>query len=199
VGIYGEKCQRIRPPRSSKHPAHLTFCFVCVPAPGHSTMISSLASVLVAKAKATPEKVVPYAACQQSPPPSRRAIATYKVYADDELRLAAVVPFNLRQTPPVQRVGLRRTVAVSLLLLLHWVTGWCGRLLLLLLLLLVLAVHVLLVLGRVSVSAAGVDGRRWHWAGGSALVRMRRAEVVALVGVLVRRWAAERLLWVHGE
>jgi hypothetical protein len=37
----------------------LTFCFVCVPAPGHSTMISSLASVLVANAKATPEKVVP--------------------------------------------------------------------------------------------------------------------------------------------
>jgi len=36
-----------------------TFCFVWMPEPGHSTMISSLASVLVAKAKATPEKVVP--------------------------------------------------------------------------------------------------------------------------------------------
>ena len=36
-----------------------TFCFDCVPAPGHSVMISSLASVLVAKANATPEKVVP--------------------------------------------------------------------------------------------------------------------------------------------
>jgi hypothetical protein len=35
------------------------FCFVWVPAPGHSTMISSLASVFVAKAKATPENVVP--------------------------------------------------------------------------------------------------------------------------------------------
>ena len=36
-----------------------TFCFVWLPAPGHSVMMSSLASVLVAKAKATPEKVVP--------------------------------------------------------------------------------------------------------------------------------------------
>lgn len=36
-----------------------TFCFVYEPAPGHSVMISSLASLLVAKAKATPEKVVP--------------------------------------------------------------------------------------------------------------------------------------------
>jgi hypothetical protein len=36
-----------------------TFCFVWLPAPGHSVIMSSLASVLVAKAKATPEKVVP--------------------------------------------------------------------------------------------------------------------------------------------
>ena len=32
---------------------------VWVPAPGHSVMISSRASLLVAKANATPEKVVP--------------------------------------------------------------------------------------------------------------------------------------------
>lgn len=38
-----------------------TFCFVWFPAPGHSVMMSSLASVFVAKAKATPEKVVPCA------------------------------------------------------------------------------------------------------------------------------------------
>ena len=37
-----------------------TFCFVYEPAPGHSVMISSLASLFVAKAKATPENVVPY-------------------------------------------------------------------------------------------------------------------------------------------
>ena len=36
-----------------------TFCLVYDPAPGHSVMISSLASVLVANAKATPENVVP--------------------------------------------------------------------------------------------------------------------------------------------
>jgi hypothetical protein len=36
-----------------------TFCFVYEPAPGHSLMISSFASLFVAKAKATPEKVVP--------------------------------------------------------------------------------------------------------------------------------------------
>jgi hypothetical protein len=34
-------------------------CLVWFPAPGHSVMMSSLASVLVAKANATPEKVVP--------------------------------------------------------------------------------------------------------------------------------------------
>jgi hypothetical protein len=37
------------------------------PAPGHSVMISSFASVLVAKAKATPEKVVPLDGQQEGP------------------------------------------------------------------------------------------------------------------------------------
>jgi hypothetical protein len=36
-----------------------TFCLVWLPAPGHSVMMSSFASVLVANANATPEKVVP--------------------------------------------------------------------------------------------------------------------------------------------
>lgn len=31
------------------------------------------------------------------------------------------------------------------------------------------------------------------------MVRMRRTEIVALVSVLVRRRAAEWLLWVHGQ
>ena len=35
------------------------YCLVWLPAPGHSVMMSSLASVLVEKANATPEKVVP--------------------------------------------------------------------------------------------------------------------------------------------
>lgn len=125
-----------------------------------------------------------------------RMIATHKVDADNKLSLAAVVSFDLCQASSVQRVvALRRTVAISLLLLLllHGVAGRCRCLLL-------LTVHVLLVLRCVSVSTTGVDGRWWHWARGSALVRMRRAEVGAtLVSVLVRRRAAERLLRVHGQ
>lgn len=46
-------------------------------------------------------------------------------------------------------------------------------------------------------STAGVDGRRWHWASGPALVRVVSAEVVALIGVLVGRRPTERLLRVH--
>lgn len=37
-----------------------TFCLVWLPAPGHSVMMSSFASVFVANANATPENVVPY-------------------------------------------------------------------------------------------------------------------------------------------
>jgi hypothetical protein len=126
-----------------------------------------------------------------------RSIATYKVNANNELRFAAIVSFDFCQASSIQRVAtlLRRTIAISmlLLLLLHWVAGRCGRLLL-------LTVHLLLVLGCVGMSTAGVDGRWWHWARRSALVRMRRTEIVALVSVLVRRRAAERLLWVvHGQ
>lgn len=78
----------------------LTFCFVWLPAPGHSVMISSLASVLVANANATPENVVPYvqAWCNQQSQGFRigltRAV-TYKIYTDDELGLAAAaLPLN---------------------------------------------------------------------------------------------------------
>jgi len=122
-------------------------------------------------------------------------LGTYEIYADDELRLAAVVTLNFGQAPSVQRIGaLRCAISVSLLLLLlllHWV-AWRGGCLL-------LAVHVLLVLRRVSVATAGVDWRWRHRARRSALVRMLlRAEVVALISILVGRRAAERLLWVHG-
>ena len=37
----------------------LTFCLVWFPAPGHSVMMSSLVSLFVTNANATPEKVVP--------------------------------------------------------------------------------------------------------------------------------------------
>lgn len=37
-----------------------TFCLVYDPAPGHSVMMSSFASLFVANANATPEKVVPW-------------------------------------------------------------------------------------------------------------------------------------------
>jgi len=121
------------------------------------------------------------------------SLLTHKINADNQLRLAAVVSFDLCQTSSVERIVLRRTVAVSLLLLLLHRVARRGRCLLL------LAIHVLLVLRSVGVSTAGVDGRWWHWASRSALVRMRRTEVVALVSVLVRRRAAERLLWVHGQ
>lgn len=40
----------------------LTFCLVYDPAPGHSVMMSSFASLFVANANATPEKVVPWGA-----------------------------------------------------------------------------------------------------------------------------------------
>jgi hypothetical protein len=126
---------------------------------------------------------------------SIRNLGTYKIYADNELRLAAVVTLNFGQASSVQRVGtlLRRAVSVSLLLLLllHWV-AWRGGCLL-------LAVHVLLVLRRVSVATTGVDWRWRHGARRPALVRMLlRAEIIALISILVGRRAAERLLWVHG-
>jgi hypothetical protein len=127
-----------------------------------------------------------------------RKLDTYEVYADNELRLAAVVTLNFGQASSVQRVGtlLRCAVSVSvlllLLLLLHGV-AWRGGCLL-------LAVHLLLVLRRVSVATTGVDWRWRHRARRPALVRMLlRAEIIALISILVGRRAAERLLlWVHG-
>ena len=89
---------------------------------------------------------------------------------------------------------LRCAVSVSMLLLLLLLHGvaWRGGCLL-------LAVHVLLVLRRVSVAATGVDWRWRHGARRPALVRMLlRAEIIALISILVGRRAAERLLWVHG-
>lgn len=58
--------------------------------------MSSFASVLVAKAKATPEKVVPYD-CQTRLFCSGRSF-THEVYADNQLRLASVPTLNLSRT-----------------------------------------------------------------------------------------------------
>jgi hypothetical protein len=125
-----------------------------------------------------------------------RKLDTYEVYADNELCLAAVVTLNFGQASSVQRVGtlLRCAVSVSVLLLLLLLHGvaWRGGCLL-------LAVHLLLVLRRVSVATTGVDWRWRHRARRPALVRMLlRAEIIALISILVGRRAAERLLWVHG-
>jgi hypothetical protein len=126
-----------------------------------------------------------------------RKLSTYEVYADNELCLAAVVTLNFGQASSVQRVGtlLRCAVSVSVLLLLLLLHGvaWRGGCLL-------LAVHLLLVLRRVSVATTGVDWRWRHRARRPALVRMLlRAEIIALISILVGRRAAERLLlWVHG-
>lgn len=59
-------------------------------------MISSLASVLVANANATPENVVPCTMSQQRFLLSY-LVSTYKVNADNELRLAAVAALHLCQ------------------------------------------------------------------------------------------------------
>lgn len=82
-----------------------TFCFVYDPAPGHSVMMSSLASLFVAKANATPENVVPYNG--QTFPSSQGHIsvrgdrATYEINADDQLCLASAIPLHLGGRPAV--------------------------------------------------------------------------------------------------
>ena len=70
----------------------LTFCFVCVPAPGHSTIISSLASVFVAKAKATPENVVPYDLSADVG--SGYRAQSYKVDSDNQLSLTPLTALH---------------------------------------------------------------------------------------------------------
>lgn len=73
-----------------------TFCLDCVPAPGHSVMMSSFASVFVANANATPEKVVPY--CQSMSVEFKVMVLPNadKIYANDELRFASSGAFDFR-------------------------------------------------------------------------------------------------------
>lgn len=82
----------------------LTFCFVYEPAPGHSVIMSSLASPLVAKAKATPENVVPYgswlapemaAVMGVGAMPREQVVVTNKIDANNELSFALAGAFDL--------------------------------------------------------------------------------------------------------
>jgi hypothetical protein len=72
-----------------------TFCFVYDPAPGHSVMISSLASALLldTNAKATPEKVVPCGS--QHCGTAGGGESTHKIDTDDKLGLALSSTFYL--------------------------------------------------------------------------------------------------------
>jgi hypothetical protein len=119
-------------------------------------MMSSLASVLVAKAKATPENVVPCPSALVSTVQTvcMRVCETYEVNAHNKLRFAPLASLDLGQPLLVRRVpaDLRGAVAVRRRLLLHGVPRRGG-----------LLVELLLVLGRIGVPAgAGVDRRGWH-------------------------------------
>lgn len=78
-----------------------TFCFVYEPAPGHSVIMSSFASLLVANAKATPENVVPCARRELLAGGSHgqceacSCAGTHEINANDQLGLAAAVPLDL--------------------------------------------------------------------------------------------------------
>lgn len=155
-------------------------------------MISSLASVLVANANATPENVVPCCTMSQQRFLPSYLVSTYKVNADNELRLAAVTTLHLCQVALVRvRSSNRRAITIRLLGTAMRIAWRRWRL---------LSVHLLLVLRRIGMAAAGVDWRWRHGTAGSALVRMLRCTETALVCVLVRRRSAELLLLrVHGE
>jgi hypothetical protein len=76
----------------------LTFCLVYDPAPGHSVMMSSFASLFVANANATPEKVVPWELGQRGERhglPICGAQLAYKINANNQLRLAPAVALDL--------------------------------------------------------------------------------------------------------
>ena len=140
-------------------------------------MISSLASVFVAKAKATPEKVVPCAVELVVTHRKNDTGCTYEVNAHDELRFTslAALHFRCRTTSPWVAMPLNGSLTVTICGLR---VAWRGRLRLL--------VHLLLVLRCVGMPTSRVD-RRWrHRTRRSALVRMRRrTKSVVTAGVLV--------------
>lgn len=85
------------------------------PAPGHSVMISSLASLFVAKAKATPEKVVPCKSCQQLEPLQGISAprATHEIDTNNQLSLTPAVALDLGRAASLlklrHRLALGRT------------------------------------------------------------------------------------------
>jgi hypothetical protein len=111
-------------------------------------------------------------------------IETYKIYADDKLRFAAVAALNLSHLVASVVLSRHRCAAIAIgrivwLELLQRVSRWL-RLIHALLLLRVL------LLSRVAVATAGVD--RWwrHWTRRSTLIRMSwRTQVTTLLCVLV--------------
>lgn len=175
---------------------------VWLPAPGHSVMMSSLASVLVAKANATPEKVVPWRSVSATVPhvqPWRLELApTHKINADDQLCLGAALARDFGHVRAVVRgrsvrgCGRRRrrctiaaAVALRGLLLLRRIARRA---------LLRRIAHLLLLLLR------GIAGRtsvnRGQRAVGAAVLLARRE--AAGRSVCVRGRAAEGVLRVHG-
>lgn len=155
-------------------------------------MMSSFASVLVAKAKATPENVVPctHAALVVV---SRRASSkpTYKINADNELSLAPSCALDLDglRTRICLRACRRRVPvsAVAWLLGLRGIARRTGRRR--------LAVH--LALGRV-VALGGVDGWGRHRTRGARRVGAG-SQVLAGRRVGVRGRATQRVVGIHGE
>lgn len=171
-----------------------TFCLVWFPAPGHSVMMSSFASVLVAKAKATPEKVVPCKCAASTRTVARPAwcVQTYEIDADDQLSLApsrALNLYGLRPRVCLRACGRRVAIATVAWLLRLWgIAGRAGggR----------LAVH--LALRRVV--ALGSVNRRWrHWTRGARRVGAGSKVLLARRGIGVRGRAAQRVVGIHGE
>lgn len=160
-------------------------------------MMSSLASVLVAKANATPEKVVPWMGSLAAAPHMRHG-KTHKVDSDNQLRLGAAFAryFCCHAAGPVLRgrthggslVWRRRTISLARIL----ASWWLGR----------IARRTTLrwvahgLLGRIASRRARVDGRQR--ARGAAMLLVGSPEA-ALGREGVRGRAAQVVLLVHGE
>jgi len=127
-------------------------------------MMSSFASVFVAKANATPEKVVPFVTLATAASSRVCIRSTYKVDTDYQLCPTSVRCFYFRWCSLISRMRsthtwLRVAIAGRVLHWVAWGPGWWW-----------LPVHGLTdVAARLS---AGVDGWRSHWAVGAALLKM---------------------------
>ena len=147
--------------------------------------------MLVAKAKATPENVVPcqtwVSTCQIVRHTS--TAATYKVNSNNQLRLAPARTLYLDRTGPVVRLRalrgrrlLRVTTTIGILLrIARWSLG--------------LLLTVDLLWRRVSCGLRRrVYGRRRHWAVRAS--RMRRGAELASWGSIGVRWRAAELIGI---